>query len=83
MSQIVLFAIIILFNIIFCFHYRARNRGKLKPYEKERALCDTLMGHLEKLHTNFLHLPDPQAFSSSDKEPSLSPSMLFSIAEVF
>ena len=43
-----------------------------QPYEKEKALCDTLVNHLEGLHINAIHLPDVQSTSSADKEPSIS-----------
>lgn len=49
------------------------NRGKKKPYEKEYALCITLIGHFEKMLDTFPHLPDAVASSGAEKEPSLSP----------
>lgn len=51
---------------------RASSRATEQPYEKEKALCDTLVNHLEKLHINAVHMPDLQAASSPDKEPALS-----------
>ena len=55
---------------MFC--YRASSRAMEQPYEKEKALCDTLVNHLEGLHINAIHLPDVQSTSSADKEPSIS-----------
>ena len=46
--------------------YRSR-RSKQQPYEKEKALCDTLMAHLEKLHKTLL--PDVQVSPLPDKDP--------------
>ncbi|KAL9961095.1 hypothetical protein ACROYT_G029977 [Oculina patagonica] len=48
------------------------SRTTEQPYEKEKALCDTLVNHLERLHINAVHMPDLQAASSPDKEPALS-----------
>ena len=53
--------------------FSASNRGKQQPYEKEKALCYTLMSYLEKLHTNVLHLSELQVSSPPDKELTLSP----------
>lgn len=49
--------------------YRLR-RSKQQPYEKEKALCDTLMAHLEKLHKTLL--PDVQVSPLPDKDPAPS-----------
>ena len=49
--------------------YRSR-RSKQQPYEKEKALCDTLMAHLEKLHKTLL--PDVQVSPLPDKDPAPS-----------
>lgn len=43
-----------------------------QPFEKEKALCDTLVNYLEGLHINAIHLPDLQSMSSADKEPAIS-----------
>lgn len=41
-------------------------------YEKEKSLCDTLISHLEKLHSSLVHLPEIQGAASTDKEPVVS-----------
>lgn len=43
-----------------------------QPYEKEKALCDTLVNYLEGLQISAIHLPDLQSASSPDKEPAIS-----------
>lgn len=52
-------------------------RATRQLYEKEKSLCDTLISHLEKLHSSLVHLPEIQGAVSTDKEPvvSLSASM--------
>jgi len=43
-----------------------------QSYEKEKALCDTLVNYLEGLHISAIHLPDLQSTSSAEKEPAIS-----------
>ncbi|KAK2548236.1 Uncharacterized protein P5673_031641 [Acropora cervicornis] len=45
------------------------NRSKHEPFVKEKALCDTLIGHFEKLH--FFQAPDVSSATAADKELSL------------
>lgn len=56
------------------------SRATQQLYEKEKSLCDTLISHMEKLHTSLVHLPEIQGAASIDKEPvvSLSASADFS-----
>ena len=51
------------------FFFRETNRSKHEPFVKEKALCDTLIGHFEKLH--FFQAPDVSSATAADKELSL------------
>jgi len=51
---------------------RVSSRAIEQSYEKEKALCDTLVNYLEGLHINAIHLPDLQSTSSAEKEPTIS-----------
>ena len=51
------------------FFFRETNRSKQEPFEKEKVLCDTLIGHFEKLHV--CQAPDVSSATAADKELSL------------
>ena len=62
----------ILFFVFFLclfFFFREINRSKHEPFEKEKALCDTLIVHFEK---HFFQVPDVSTSTAADKELSLS-----------
>ena len=59
----------ILFFVFFFAFFREINRSKHEPFEKEKALCDTLIVQFEK---HFFQVPDVSTSTAADKELSLS-----------